>query len=114
MAHTIGVPYPMINLIFYLHLKLMFMVHVGKCSSFWLILWVFPKIGLPQNGWFIMENPYFLMDDLGGKPTILGNPLMAMETNHCTVGTHHFMASLRAVAASASEADPIAWWTVTS
>ena len=19
--------------------------------------WVFPKIGVPQNGWFIMENP---------------------------------------------------------
>ena len=25
--------------------------------------------GKPQNGWFIMEKPYFLMDDLGGKPT---------------------------------------------
>ena len=21
--------------------------------------WVFPKIGVPQNGWFIMENPIF-------------------------------------------------------
>ena len=20
-------------------------------------IWVFPKIGVPQNGWFIMENP---------------------------------------------------------
>jgi len=19
--------------------------------------WVFPKIGVPQNGWFLMENP---------------------------------------------------------
>ncbi len=20
-------------------------------------IWVFPKIGVPENGWFIMENP---------------------------------------------------------
>ena len=27
-------------------------------------IWVFPKIGVPQNGWFIMEIPV-KMDDLG-------------------------------------------------
>ena len=27
--------------------------------------WMFPKIGVPQNGWFIMENT-IKMDDLGG------------------------------------------------
>ena len=27
-------------------------------------IWVFPKIGVPQNGWFIMEN-LMKMDDLG-------------------------------------------------
>ena len=28
---------------------------------------MFPKIGVPQNGWFIRENP-IKMDDLGGPP----------------------------------------------
>ena len=34
-------------------------------------MWVFPKIVVPQNGWFIMETP-IRMDDLGGT-TIFGN-----------------------------------------
>ena len=29
-------------------------------------IWVFPKIRVAQNGWFIMEKP-IIMDEIGGK-----------------------------------------------
>ena len=55
--------------------RLMYYVTRGNLatSKATFFIWVFPKIGVPQNGWFIMEIP-IEMDDLGGKPTIFGNP----------------------------------------
>ena len=45
---------------------------VPGCSRHsYIYIWVFPKIGVPQNGWK-MENP-IKMDDLGGNTPIFGN-----------------------------------------
>ena len=37
-------------------------------------MWVFPKIGVPQHAWFIMENPIKMGDDLG-VPLFLETPM---------------------------------------
>ena len=36
----------------------------AKGDGQWRYIWVFPKIGVPPNGWFILENP-IRMDDWG-------------------------------------------------
>ena len=53
-------------------------VILGSCSPIFAVkifqnIWVFPKIGVPQNGWFIMENPIKTGWFGGVYTTIFGN-----------------------------------------
>ena len=52
------------------------MIRVAHKKSPMIHIWMFPKIGIPQNGWFIMENP-IKMDDLG-LPLFLEPPIWFM------------------------------------
>ena len=53
---------------------------------FWLIIWWFPIIGVPQNGWSIMDTPIKL-DDLGvprfKEPPIFKSWLSHSAPRHC-------------------------------
>ena len=55
-------------------------------------VWVFPKIGVPQNGWFIMENP-IKMGWFGGTP-IFGNIRIAWYFPWCCARAETLVNSL--------------------
>ena len=54
--------------------------------------WVFPKIGgNPKMDGENNGKPYFLMDDLGGKPTIFGNIHVEMLGDMILMGAQVFV-----------------------
>ena len=51
------------------------------------LMWLFPKIVVPQNGWFIRESP-IKIDDLGGFPPIFGfNTHVELDSNLFNLAT---------------------------
>ena len=57
--------------------------------------WVFPKIRIPQNGWFIMETP-FKMDDLevplfSETSELLRIELFFQKDCHTALGAREFV-----------------------
>ena len=70
---TIGRSIPpkiIINSTFHWHFFTTFVPNAINC------IWMFPKIVVPQNGWFIMENPINMYDLGGKKPLFLETPIL--------------------------------------
>ncbi len=64
------------------------------------LIWMCPKIGVPQNGWFIMENPYENGWFGGFPPILVQHPYIrnAKSTNHiflCLPGIPMFFGSVQ-------------------
>ena len=85
-------------------------------SLIWSYMGVEPKIGVPQNGWFIRENP-IRIDDLEGKSTIFGNTLLKLQKRSLVVflfvdDFHQAVEKAPDISARTSRQTPMAWGKV--
>ena len=60
----------------------------NKCNIN-MYIWVFPKIGVPQNGWFISWKTPIKMGRFGGKTPIFGNTHINMQKEDTVSTTGH-------------------------
>ena len=88
---------------------LAFLYFILYCSQ--LLIWVFPKIGVPENGWFVVENP-IKMDDLG-VPLFLEIPILFQHrptSSSCHRFTPTFAVLHRATLATSNDIHMPVWW----
>ena len=71
-----------------------------------IIVWVFPKIVVPQNGWFIMEIPT--------KRMIWGYPYFRKRPYLCLVRGWYSLGNKKTIGRLGPKSQPTARWAATS
>ena len=71
-------------------------------------IWVFPKIGVPQNGWFIMENPIKMEDFLKG--ILFAQDFLLQPFRRLTINSKDLLPRFFAIETLEWDPLPFHWW----